>query len=284
MKKLATCRQIALYIHSNLFNQRLKIDTKCCHIEGFYLCDQYTIANYFEGVTTQENSDLGSKRLIALLLLPMALFCDHSSWNKNLKREYHLASLSTHHSGMQVAQACLENVSLHQFWFIANDFPDLVCRLHVQITLMGNCGLNGGISWLSNTDGANCFFCKKSIEDVSNFFFDCSEFKANFESVWANLNPKVMSSNSIDGAQIPNSINSLDREQKALLLLGGLCLPFDQATATLTTILLSTAVSKIYPIRLERLRELWPHGFPTNLNLQFESFFVKPVFFQLKFL
>ena len=121
---------------------------------------------------------------------------------------------------------------------------------------MGNCGLNGGIPRLSNTDGAHCLFYKEGIEDFSHFFFDCLEFKDDFESVWANLNRKIFSSNSIDGAQIANFINSLERQQKALLLLGGLRLPFDQATTTLTTRFLSTAVSKIYHSRLERLREL----------------------------
>ena len=65
-----------------------------------------------------------------------------------------------------------------------------------------------------------------------------------------------MPSNSIDGAQIASFINSLDIQQKALLLLGGLRLPFHRATATLTTRFLSTAVSKIYRTRLECLREL----------------------------
>ena len=83
----------------------------------------------------------------------------------------------THHSAMQIAQVCLEKVSSHQFWSIANNFQDLVSRLHVQIRVMGNFGLSGAIPWLSNTDGAHCIFCKESIEDVSHFFFDCSEFK-----------------------------------------------------------------------------------------------------------
>ena len=79
---------------------------------------------------------------------------------------------------MQIAQVCIENVSPHQFRSIANNFRDLVRRLHVQMRLIGNCGLNGGIPWLSNTDGAHCFFFKESIEDVSHFFFDCSEFNS----------------------------------------------------------------------------------------------------------
>ena len=66
----------------------------------------------------------------------------------------------------------------------------------------------------------------------------------------------MLSSNSIDRAQNANFVNSLDRQQKDLLLQGGLSLPFDQATTTLTTRFLSTAASKIYRLRLERLREL----------------------------
>ena len=90
----------------------------------------------------------------------------------------------------------------------------------VQIRLMGNCGPNGGNPLLSNTNGAHCFFCKESTEDVSHFLFDCSEFKDNFESVWANLNRKIMSSPFIDRAQIANFIKSLDKQQNSLLSLG----------------------------------------------------------------
>ena len=76
-----------------------------------------------------------------------------------------------------------------------------------------------------------------------------------------------MSSNLINGAQIANFINSLDRKQKGLLLLGELSLPFDQATATPTTRFLFTADSKILPnIRPERLRELTHHGYLINSN------------------
>ena len=102
------------------------------------------------------------------------------------------------------------------------------------------------IPWLSNTAGVHCFSCKDSIENVIHFFFDFLELQDSFESVWAELNRKILSSNYIDGTQIPNFINSLDIQQKALLLLRGFCLSSDQATAPLTTRSLSTAVSKIY--------------------------------------
>ena len=46
---------------------------------------------------------------------------------------------------MQIAEVFLGNISPRQFWSIANNFPDHVSRLHVQIRLMENCSLNGGI-------------------------------------------------------------------------------------------------------------------------------------------
>ena len=64
------------------------------------------------------------------------------------------------HPNMQIAQTCLENVSPHKFWSISEQHPDLMSCLHIQTRLMGNFGLNGGIPWLSNTDGAICFLCK----------------------------------------------------------------------------------------------------------------------------
>ena len=54
----------------------------------------------------------------------------------------------THHPSMQVAQGYLENIHPYQFWSIADHYPDLVKRLHVQIRLMGNFGLNGSVPWL----------------------------------------------------------------------------------------------------------------------------------------
>ena len=64
------------------------------------------------------------------------------------------------HPNRQTAQACLENVSPHKFWFISEQHPDLVSRLHIRTRLMGNFGLNGGIPWPCKTDGAICFLCK----------------------------------------------------------------------------------------------------------------------------
>ena len=135
-----------------------------------------------------------------------------------------------------VIQTCkLPKFALRMFWSISEQQPDLVSRLHIQTRLMGNFGLNGGIPWLSNTDGAACFLCKVNIETVNHFLLDCPNFWKHFDSLWANLTIKVTEFNYIDGRQISEFIVRLDRHQKMLLLLGCLPLPFDAATVTMIT-------------------------------------------------
>ena len=160
------------------------------------------------------------------------------------------------HPSMRVAQTCLENISPYQFWSIANHYPDLVSRLHVQIRLMGNFGLNGSVPWLTNTVGELCLFCKNSVEVVSHFLSDCSSFRDNFESLWSNLSQKLIACNPSDGTQISHFISSLDRQQKIILLLGGFPLPFDRITVTMINRFISSAVGKIHQLRKEMLHEL----------------------------
>ena len=157
---------------------------------------------------------------------------------------------------MRVAQTCYENISLYHFWSIADHYPDLVSRLHVQIRLMGNFGLNSSVTWLTNTDGELCLFCKNSVEDVSHFLSDCSSFRNNFESLWSNLNQKIIACNPSDGTQISHFISSLDRQQKIILLLGGFPFPFDGVKFTMINRFISSAVGKIHRLRKEMLHEL----------------------------
>ena len=76
------------------------------------------------------------------------------------------------HPNMRVAQSCLENVSSFRFWSLANQFPDLVSRMHVQVRLMGNFGLDSSLPQLQDTDVAICLICKEDIESVTHFFRD----------------------------------------------------------------------------------------------------------------
>ena len=110
------------------------------------------------------------------------------------------------HPNMSVAHSCLENVPPFHFWSPANQFPDLVSRLHVQVRLMGNFGLNRSIPWPQNTDGTICFICKEDIANVTHFFLDCSYFRNNFEPLQNKLKSKIAGSMPTDGVYICNFI------------------------------------------------------------------------------
>ena len=56
---------------------------------------------------------------------------------------------------------CLKNVTPCQFWCLADSNPDLVRRMHIQIRLMGNFGLSGGVPWHGGTNGSLCLICKQ---------------------------------------------------------------------------------------------------------------------------
>ena len=134
-------------------------------------------------------------------------------------------------------------------------FPRL-SRPHVQVRLMGQFGRSGGIPWLRDSDGAFCFVSKQDIESLTHFLLDCSYFKQNFLSLWRNLEIKITVSNQTDGVNICKFTDNLDRHHKVLLLLGGLCLPFDNVTNTLIKIFIASAIGNIHKLRLERLCEL----------------------------
>ena len=57
------------------------------------------------------------------------------------------------------------------FWSLADDYPDLVARLHTQARLMGSFGLNSSVPWLKDTEGALCFISKEDVENTYYLFW-----------------------------------------------------------------------------------------------------------------
>ena len=159
------------------------------------------------------------------------------------------------HPDIYITQTCFENISLPDFLSLADEYPDLVTRLHTQARLMG-IGLNGSVPWLKDTEGALCFICKEDVENTYNFFLDCPQFKENFDSVWRNLQLKVTRSNPTDSIQITKFIKNLNRQNKVMLLVGSLFLAFDNQTTTLVKKFVSSAVGKIYKLHTEKFRVL----------------------------
>ena len=116
-----------------------------------------------------------------------SIFPTYTNW-KNIVRDsiIHFEKSAWHsycdtHTEMQIASSFLANVIPFHFWSLADHFPDLVSRLHVQVRLMGQYGLSGGIPWLRNSDGAFCFVCKQDVESVTHFLLDCMQlFQTKF--------------------------------------------------------------------------------------------------------
>ena len=74
------------------------------------------------------------------------------------------------HPDIHIIQNCFENLSPPDFWSLADEYPDLVTRLHTQARIMGGFGLNGSVPWLKDTEGALCFICKEDVENTYHFF------------------------------------------------------------------------------------------------------------------
>ena len=119
------------------------------------------------------------------------------------------------HPDLKVAQDCQNNVHPYHFWSLANQYSDLVKRLH---RLACNFGFNGGIPWLRDTDVANYFICKHTVDDNSHFILNCPSFKDHFALLWHKLKVNVHSSNPADGSLISSFVDILNQHSKMLLL------------------------------------------------------------------
>ena len=89
----------------------------------------------------------------------------------------------------------------------------------------------------------------------SHFFLRCKTCKANFGSLWQNLNSKILLMTPTDGIFICSFLNNLDQNNKILFLLGGLPLPFEVVTSIMIRRFVSSAVGKICKMRTNKHRE-----------------------------
>ena len=68
---------------------------------------------------------------------------------------------------------------------------------------------------------------------VYHHFIERLPFRNIYNSLWPNLKTEIINFNQTDGITISDFMTNLDPHQKVLLLLGGLSLPFDDASALL---------------------------------------------------
>ena len=159
------------------------------------------------------------------------------------------------HPSFDFAKSCFELVPPQKFWSISGYYPDLVCRLHVLIRLVGNFGLNT-LKVYPGLKPRIARFASSAKKVKRHFRFDCTGFRKRFDLLWSSLSSKVIRSNPKDGNHMSDFLVNLEQHQKALLLIGCLPLPFDSATIMMITRFVASAVGKIYKLRTEKLREL----------------------------
>ena len=64
------------------------------------------------------------------------------------------------HRKFDFAKSWLQLVPRQKFRLISSFYPDLVSRIHVQMRLIGNFGLNTSIPWAETTDSIISFISK----------------------------------------------------------------------------------------------------------------------------
>ena len=101
-----------------------------------------------------------------------------------------------------------------QILVLSRPLPGFGQSSYIQIRLMGNLCLNGGIPWFFNTEGSLCFICKENTETVYHHFIECPPFMDNYSSLWSNLKTKIINFNQIDGITISDFITNLDPHKK----------------------------------------------------------------------
>ena len=114
----------------------------------------------------------------------------------------------------------------HSFGSITSSFPDLVPKFRNQVRLMGSHGLQGGISWLKETDQAIYPLCKSCTEDLTQFLLKCSALKDEWEFFWENLFFKVEICCPHETGTFKMFSINLNDNSKCKLFLGGLNILF----------------------------------------------------------
>ena len=107
--------------------------------------------------------------------------------------------------------------------------------VHLQVSIMGNFGLIGGVFWLDATNGCVCYICQEGVEDNLHFMLECSFSRESASLSLSDLQNKILKLDEVNGPGIVSFLNNLDCPNKALFLSGGLLLSFQKQMVLLVT-------------------------------------------------
>ena len=186
------------------------------------------------------------------------LFPSYSSWKRIVNKTVYkydkekLLSYASESSNLTVS--IFQSLPPHSFWSITSSFPDLVPKFRKQVRLMGSHGLQGGISWLKETDQAICPLCKSGTEDLTHFLLKYSALKDEWEFFWESLFSKVEICCPHEAGTFKIFSVNLNDDSKCRLLLGGLNIPFPKVIKDTVRKYAAVSVSKVIKVRNDKLK------------------------------
>ena len=146
---------------------------------------QYRVASYFDTNVTFVGVLLGISEVLVKydlfrhfeLWYNSSIFPSYENWKRIVRDRIRVfendawLQFCDNHPDIHIIQTCFENISPPDFWSLADQYPDLVTRLHTQARLMGSFGLNGSVPWLKDTERALWFIGKEDVENNVTFFW-----------------------------------------------------------------------------------------------------------------
>ena len=130
--------------------------------------------------------------------------------------------------------------------------PDLVSKRRIQLLVMVNAGLQGGVPWLRNRCKSIFLIWKSEEEDNYHFLLRCKAMRPEFDLVWSKVFSLIETKAPFEADIIINFLRNLDDHNNVLLLTVGLKLPFQRSTSVSIARFIMVSVHKLVRIR-ERL-------------------------------
>ena len=129
---------------------------------------------------------------------------------------------------------------------------DLVPKHCTQLRVMVNASLQGGVRWLRNSCKSICPIYKSEEEGKYHFLLRCKAMRPEFDLFWSKRFSLIQTKATFEANIIINFLRNLDDHSKALLLTGGLRLPFQCSMSVSIARFIMVLVHKLVRIR-ERL-------------------------------
>ena len=164
----------------------------------------------------------------------------------------HLQAVSLEVPNVKLVLSAFTSMNSNYYWSLTSEMPDLVPKRHNQLRVMVNSGLQCGVPWLRNSCKSICPICKSEEEDDYHFLLRCKAMRPEFDLFWSKLFSLIETKATFEADVIINYLRSLNDHNKALLVTGGLRLPFQRSISVSIARFIMVLVHKLFRIR-ERL-------------------------------